>query len=400
MMDTDTSTDRAADRFRRASGPVLHLILVGLFVLAAGCQQRTDDAAEPPTPDASAPTSTEPARVTTSASSTLPALTPLPVQPDGVPFPTEEWPTAPSRLTPDVIVSLIDDALAPDSRFGTIDAVLAIEGGRIVVEAYGEGWNSARAHPSWSIAKSVTHALVGVLVRDGALDVDSPAEIDEWGFPGDERAPITPLMLMQMTSGLEWEESSDVFDLVAGTATSNVASVQINRPLVVTPGTEFNYSTGSTAIIGRLIGDLVGTGDAFARWSDAVLFGPLGIDSVELTFDTDAYWVAGYGADMTARDFARFGLLYLRDGVWDGQRILPEGWVDSARTPITPAPPYGTGFWIDVNAPDTFSAEGFFGQKVVVAPDADLVVVVLAQNLDDGLSTALASELVELLRSG
>ena len=116
--------------------------------------------------------------------------------------------------------------------------------------------------------------------------------------------------------------------------------------------------------------------------------------------DADGYWVAGYGADMTARDFARFGLLYLRDGMWDGQRILPEGWVDTARTPTPLAPPYGAGFWIDVNALDSFSAEGFFGQKVVVVPDADLVLVVLAQNLDDNLSTELVSELVELLRAG
>jgi CubicO group peptidase (beta-lactamase class C family) len=86
--------------------------------------------------------------------------------------------------------------------------------------------------------------------------------------------------------------------------------------------------------------------------------------------------------------------------VWDGQRILPEGWVDAARTPTPLAPPYGTGFWIDVNAPDSFSAEGFFGQKVVVVPDADLVVVVLAQNLDDALSTQLASALVDVVRGG
>jgi CubicO group peptidase (beta-lactamase class C family) len=378
-------------------------VLAALFVAVTACQP-TDDATAPP-PSNAAPTSSSatpstPAQDTPSTAASTLEFTALPTQPDGVPFPTDEWPSAPPGSDSRALATLVDEALAPGSRFGTIDAVLAIQGGAIVIEAYGEGWGPARAHPSWSIAKSVTHALVGVLVGESALDVDAPASIDEWRLADDQRSAITPLMLLQMTSGLQWDESADVVDLVAGTSTINVADVQIERPLSAAPGTEFNYSTGSTSVVGRLIGDLVGTGDDFARWSDDVLFEPLGIDSVELTFDADGYWVAGYGADMTARDFARLGLLYLRDGVWDGQRILPEGWVDAARTPTPLAPPYGTGFWIDVNAPDSFSAEGFFGQKVVVVPDADLVVVVLAQNLDDALSTQLASALVDVVRGG
>jgi CubicO group peptidase (beta-lactamase class C family) len=298
------------------------------------------------------------------------------------------------------VAAIVDEAVADDSRFGTIDAVLVVEGGSIVAEAYGDGWGPSRVHPSWSIAKSVTHALVGALVADGAVDIDEPAAVGEWTSPGDPRSAITPQMLMQMTSGLQWDESTDVFDLLAVTARVNVAHEQADRPLTAPPGTAFNYSTGSTAIIGRVIGALVGTDDEFARWSDARLFDPLGIDDVELTFDADGYWVAGYGADMTARDYARFGLLYLRDGVWDGQRILPEGWVDGARTATPLAPPYGTGFWIDVNAAGTFSAEGFLGQKIVVVPDRDLVVVVLAQNLDDDLSTQLAAALIDMWRTG
>ncbi len=274
-----------------------------------------------------------------------------------------------------------------------------MQGGAIVAEAYGEGWDRDRVHPSWSIAKSVTHALVGVLVGNGRLDIDAPAAVAEWSDPADARSAITPRMLLQMTSGLEWDESTDVVPLVADTPTRNVASVQADRPLVASPGSVFTYSTGSTAVIGRLIGDLVGTGDELRRWATSVLFEPIGIDTVELTFDADGYWVAGYGADMTARDFARLGLLYLRDGVWDGARLLPEHWVDHARTATPLAPPYGAGFWIDVNAPGTFSAEGFMGQKVVIVPDADLVVVVLAQNLDDDLSTDLAAALVAAVRA-
>ena len=324
--------------------------------------------------------------------------TPLPPQPAGVPFPTEAWPRAPLPGTGAGVDDVVAEAFADDGRYGTVDAVLVVHGGAIVAEAYGEGWSQDRVHSSWSLAKSVAHALVGVLVRDRRLDIDAPAVVEEWALPGDERAAITPRMLMQMTSGLQWDESSDVLALVADTATVNVAGVQAERPLVAAPGTAFDYSTGSTAVVGRLIGDVVGTGDDFRQWATSVLFEPIGIDSVELTFDADEYWVAGYGADMTARDFARLGLLYLRNGVWDGQQILPEHWVDEARTSTPLAPPYGSGFWIDVNAPDTFSAEGFLGQKVVIVPDADAVVVVLAQNPDDDLSTQLANAIVTALR--
>lgn len=396
--DTDTGVDRVVKGDRvPMPGRVRRLVLATVLILAAGCE-RTDGLAEP-APDSTA-TSTSSAADTASAPSTVPSLTPLPPQPDGVPFPNDDWPTSPPSADPDAVAAIVDEALAAESRFGTIDAVLVVQGGSIVVEAYGEGWDPSRVHPSWSIAKSVTHALVGVLVRDAAIDVDEPADIEEWNSPEDPRSAITPQMLMQMTSGLQWDEPTDVFDLVAATASVNAAHEQADRPLTAPPGTTFNYSTGSTAIVGRMIGDLAGTDDEFGRWIDARLFDPLGIDGVELTFDADGYWVAGYGADMTARDYARFGLLYLRDGAWDGQRILPEGWVDSARTATPLAPPYGSGFWIDVNAPGTFSAEGFFGQKIVVVPDSDLVVVVLAQNLDDDLSTQLAAALIDLLRTG
>jgi CubicO group peptidase (beta-lactamase class C family) len=391
--ETDDQTASAGGRPPR-SARGRRLVLATLLIVATACAS-TDEPADSGSASTSIPSSTD----TTSVPSPVPSHTPLPAQPEGVPFPNDEWPTPPPSATPDAVAAIVDEAFAAESRFGMIDAVLVVQGGSIVVEAYGEGWDASRVHPSWSIAKSITHALVGLLVGEGGLDVDEPADLEEWDSPGDERAAITPRMLLQMTSGLQWDESTDVFDLLAATANVNVAHEQADRPLTAPPGTAFNYSTGSTAIVGRLIGDRVGTGDEFARWSTASLFDPLGIDGVELTFDADNYWVAGYGADMTARDYARFGLLYLRDGVWDGRRILPEGWVDSARTSTPLAPPYGSGFWIDVNAPDTFSAEGFLGQKVVLVPDADLVVVVLAQNLDDDLSTQLAAALIDAMRA-
>ena len=125
------------------------------------------------------------------------------------------------------------------------------------------------------------------------------------------------------------------------------------------------------------------------------MFGPLGIRSVELELDAAGYFVGGYGADMTARDFARFGLLYARDGVWDGERLLPEGWVDYARSPSSTSKGYGSGFWLSDN---TFAAAGLLGQRVVVAPEEDLVMVVLASDLNTERIQVLLEDLGEPFR--
>lgn len=288
--------------------------------------------------------------------------------------------------------------MSPTGAYGDTDAVVVISGGRIIGERYASDWSADRIHDSWSVAKSVTHALLGVLQLAGRIDVFAPTGIPEWA--GDERGAITPDMLARMSSGLEWNEIADAPRIVQSLAVSNVASSQIERPLVEPIDTVFNYSTGSTAVNGRLIGDLVGTGDDFLQWADEVLLGPLGIDDARLQLDRDGYFAAGFGADMTARDFARFGLLYLRDGVWDGRRLLPEGWVDRARTPSPAFAGYGTGFWIDAAGPGTFAAEGFLGQLVAIVPDADAVVVVLAGHLNGDISRELATGIVEVLRGG
>ncbi|MDH3682504.1 MAG: beta-lactamase family protein, partial [Acidimicrobiia bacterium] len=323
-------------------------------------------------------------------------LVPLPAQPDGVAFPTDAWPEAElgERLDPAgvaAVTAVVDAAFDGSESYGRIQAVLIVAGGQLVLERYGRGYSGDEPHVSWSVAKSVTHAMLGILTRDGQLDVTAPASVPEWSSPGDPRAQITPDMLARMSSGLAWNEPFDAFALVTAAAQIEAATRQAERELAGEPDTAFNYSTGSTAINGRLIGERVGTGDEFRSWADAELFAPLGIDSVELELDGSGYFIAGYGANMTARDFARFGLLYQRDGVWDGRRILPEGWVDYARSPSSTSEGYGSGFWL---VGDTFSAAGFAGQRVVMVPEHDLIVVVLADELNDGPIGRLLVDLV------
>ncbi len=345
---------------------------------------------EPATPDGTSPTPAPPLPIAD-------GLSPLPPQPAGVDFPTDTWPegTLGSNVDADELASLMDTALNGD-RFGRIEAAVVIDGGQLVFESYGNGFEANEIHDSWSVGKSVAHALLGVLAGEGRLDVMAPAAVPEWQTGDDPRAEITPDMLARMSSGLEWNEGIDVLSIVLGSESQPAAVAQVDKQLADPPDSVFNYSTGSTAVNGRIMGDIVGTGDNFVGWADDVLFAPLGIQSVEMELDLDGNWIAGYGANMTARDFARFGLLYLRDGVWDGTRILPEGWVDYARSPSGTNGSYGSGFWLNRFDDGDFVAEGFRGQKIIVLPEHDLVVVVLANNLSPEPTDTFAGQLVDI----
>lgn len=343
-------------------------------------------------------------------------LTALPPQPDGVPWPTVSWPTddLPASADAAEVESILTAAFgAPvvgvasanaqdvaaqqaQADYGDIEATLVVQGGEIILERYGNGYNGLTPHVSWSVAKSVTHGLLGILSGNDQLDVLSPASVPEWQAPDDDRSQITPDMLARMSSGLDWDENFDVPLLVFTAGLGSAAAVQAQRDLVVPVGTKFEYSTGSTAINARLMGDIVGRGAVFETWADTELFGPLGIDSVELEFDATDNWIGGYGANMTARDFARFGLLYMRDGLWDGQQILPDGWVDYARTPSVTNEDYGSGFWVDQHGAGSFSAIGFRGQIVAIDPTNDLIIVVLASGSTGG-SNALVNDLIDAI---
>ena len=308
-----------------------------------------------PSPSPSTDPSPSPARATSTPSTPPPPtpfslnlppapddLPPLPGQPAGIPFPTSSWPEAPPPdfVDQDRLAAVLSDTFdAESARYGRIDALLVVSGGQLVLESYGNGFSAELRHDSWSVAKSITHALLGIAAREGRLDPFAPAAVEEWSSDGDPRVDITPDMLARMSSGLEWNELRDAPALVARAGGQNVAALQAERSLVASPDLRFNYSTGSTAINGRLLGDSVGTGQRFVDWAESVLFGPLGIHSARLRMDADGYWVAGYGADMRARDFARFGLFYLRDGVWTVSAFFhPAGWTTHVLRPGLPVP--------------------------------------------------------------
>ena len=317
------------------------------------------------------------------------ALTPLPAQPNGVAWPTREWPEAKpdsaiaSRLNPLLDFAFSDPA--PDS-LGETHGFLAVQGGRIVAERYWREFDQDTTHHSWSQAKSMTQALVGILVREDKIDIHAPADVPEWQGADDPRRAITLDQLLRMSSGLKFTEDyvdagvSDVIEMLFGAGKDDVASFAAKSPLAHPPGTEWSYSSGTTNIVARCAARALGaSGPAFRDFMLRELFDAIGMASATPKFDAAGTFIGSSFCYCTVRDFARFGLLYLRDGVWDGRRILPDGWADYARTP-TPVPAtenlgYGAHWWLGMAGPGSFSANGFEGQYTVLVPDLDLILV-------------------------
>jgi CubicO group peptidase (beta-lactamase class C family) len=234
------------------------------------------------------------------------------------------------------------------------------------------------AMPSFSVAKSITSAAAGLLVRDGKFDVRAPVRAPEWP-PGDPRAVITGEQLLRMSSGLRWNENAGG---KVAEGTRDAAAYAASQPLAAPPGSTFLYSTGSTFILARALQDAVGGGGARLRdYLERELFDPLDMD-VTLTFDDAGNWLGGFGAAATALDFAKFGELYRLGGEWHGTRILPRDWIDYSRTPTATNPEYGAGWWLDPENPQVFAAVGYDGQQIVVDQRHDLVLVVTSTDFD------------------
>jgi CubicO group peptidase (beta-lactamase class C family) len=268
-------------------------------------------------------------------------------------------------------------------------AVVVVYDGKIVGERYAPGFDRNSLMLGWSVSKSLTSALIGILVNDGKLSVDSPAPVPEWS--GTDRQGITVRHLLNQASGLDFLEDytkpSEVTNMLF--REGDMGAFTARRPLKHQPGTVFSYSSGNSNILSRIIRHTVGE-QAYSGFPYSALFHRVGMYSALLEPDASGTYIGSSYSYATARDFARFGLLYLQNGVWNGDTILPTGWV--AET-VRPAPAdtqkhYGFQFWLnglskeapgarlfpDVPA-DLFYADGFGGQNIYIIPSKKLVVV-------------------------
>jgi CubicO group peptidase (beta-lactamase class C family) len=327
-----------------------------------------------------------------------------PKQPEGVEWPTDEWPRGdiPAGVDASAVESVVAGSFAAGSGEGdTIEAVLVVKDGRLVVEEY-NGWDPEEFHPSWSMAKSITSAMVGILAGRGEIDVFEPASAPEWADPADPRHGITVDDLLRMSSGLEWTEDyvdprGDVLNILGGDGAADRAGYAASKPLAHDPDTVWYYSTGTANIVAREVAERVGFGDAYADWITENLLEPLGIVGAELQIDDAGVINGGSWVTMRPVDFARFGYLYLRGGEWDGAQVVPTAWVDYSRmpTPSSEKRVYGAHWWLSERDPSWFYASGFNGQSILVAPKEDLVIVVLS-NTATGREKALIVGLEEL----
>lgn len=271
-----------------------------------------------------------------------------------------------------------------------VKAVVVVKNGRVIAERYAQGFGVDTPLLSYSVAKSFTNALLGVLVRQGRLRVDQPVGAPEWAASGDPRARITIEDLLRMRSGLDIEEAASGFSPVGHMEylKDDMAAYAAQHPLRRPIGTEWDYTSGNTLILDRLLGHTVGDGAAGMRsFAERELLEPARMSNVTMEFDGRGVFMGSSYVYAPARSYARFGELYLNDGVApNGQRILPEGWVAWSRR-STLGEGYGAGFWTNDGPSkvaawrvahgfpkDGFFASGFLGERIYIIPSEQLVI--------------------------
>lgn len=322
----------------------------------------------------------------------------MPDAPAGTPETDPEVQAADPRLRAVVDAAFADSANPPYSQ---TKALVVMRDGHIIAERYATGYTIDTPILGFSLTKSVTNALVGVLVRDGRLDPQARAPIAAWQGARDPRRVITLDDLMRMSSGLDLDEAggNDPSNRMFYEA-PDMAAFAEQATLVAPPGSRWAYSSASVHLVSRIVRDAVGgTGDAVQQFAQQSLFTPLGMRHVTLEADRTGTPVGAHYMLASARDWARLGQLYLDDGRVDGKPLLPAGWVRASTTP-TLNTDYGAGWWVNrrgatqqsVAIPqsgmplmpsvpgDTFYALGNLGQYIAVVPSQRLVVVRLGRS--------------------
>jgi CubicO group peptidase (beta-lactamase class C family) len=278
----------------------------------------------------------------------------------------------------------------PSQRPRFVKAIVIVKDGRVVAERYAPGFTLDTPLLSYSVAKSFTNALLGILVQQGRLSIDRHIGAPEWQRSGDPRAALVIDDLLRMSSGIDAAETGSGFDPVSQMlyGKNDMAAFAASFPLKEPPRTAWEYTSANTLLLDRLLGTTVGGGAPGMRaFADKQLYAPLHMDHVTMEFDGAGTFVGSAHVYATARDYARLGQLFLNEGIGpDGQRILPEHWVDYSRH-STLHSPYGAGFWTnDGPSPPAawriangFPKDGFFasgnrGQRIYIIPSEHLIL--------------------------
>lgn len=319
------------------------------------------------------------------------------------------------------------DALFTKADLGETRAVIVMRGGRIVAERYAPGYHENTRFISWSMAKTVTAVMIGMLVSDGRLRLDETAPVPAWQRPGDPRGEITLRQLLQMRSGLRHVESegppyaTDTARMLFLDGRDNTAAYAEAQPLEAEPGAKWEYSTATTIILSDLAARALTTSADPAERRRVVtdylrtrLFDPIGMHSIICEFDASGTLLGGSLMHATARDWARFGEFLRNRGAVKGAQLVPTTWIDFMTRPSPRNPGYGAHVWLNrpqagdghlewPGAPTgTFSMNGHLGQFVAVDRSSGLVVVRLGKTAEGahGPVRAAMADIIQLYQGG
>jgi CubicO group peptidase (beta-lactamase class C family) len=299
-------------------------------------------------------------------------------------------------------------------------AAIILENGKLTAERYAPGYAASTRFVSWSMAKSVTSTMIGILVDQGKLSLDQPAPLAAWQKPGDPRAKITIADMLHMSSGVRHQESgeetspvekADTTQLLFGRTSGDFVGNASVRPLESPPGSVYEYSTATSTLLAHIAGNAVTRETdpmkrraAIAAWLQKNIFLPAGMPSAVAEFDAQGNFLGGSLVHATAREWANFGQTYLNNGVGPGgQRVVSAAWVAYVQVSAKTEAGYGGHFWLnrprtsplwkqfpamfaEIGPVDAYAAIGHLGQYVVIVPSQKLVVVRLGKTRDENLA--------------
>ena len=319
----------------------------------------------------------------------------------------------PQNVNYELVESAIQEAFEesnPTKPKNTL-AVVVLYKGQIIGEKLAPGFDGNSKFMGWSMTKGLTSALVGILVKEGKLTIDQPAPVAEW--QNDERKNIKLTDLLHGSSGLAWNEiyflPGDFHNMF--THSDDKGGYAASKEMEFKPNQFFEYSSGTANLISKIIRQTVGDAN-YPRFAYEHFFYKIGMNHTLIEPDASGTLVGSSYGYASARDWARFGLLYLNDGIWNGERILPEGWVKYTLTPAPAAPigQYGAMFWLNAGARsnpeqsyhpglphDEYGAEGFENQYVFIIPSRQLVVVRLGISHHGFDMTGLTQKIINAL---
>jgi len=336
---------------------------------------------------------------------------------------------APALYAGDAVVSgtalreLVEPVFADDAgdAMGETRALLVLHDGRIVAERYAAGFGPEDRHLSWSVAKTVTALLVGVMVSDGRLSLDDPVPVPAWQHGADPRGAITLRQMLNMASGIMHKEQegpleqTDALRMLVGDGASDMARYAESKPLAHAPGAAFQYNSATTLILADMMTRLLTNSDdprarrdAMTRFIQQRFAEPVGIGSLVPEYDARGTLIAGAFMHMTARDYAKIGELIRHRGLARGRQIVSQRWIKFMTTPSPHREGYGGHLWLNRpgaerhlfvgEAPrDVVAAVGLRGQYVIVAPAQRLTIVRLGVTSDKQMP-ALRDALARIIR--